>query len=214
MSHNHQPTQYNFGLASDIPGDYTQTNSQYNIGDGQNDVCSGASSALYGNVFQPSLLNKSSEYQCAAYQPDYIGADVNSSEATCTSCGGCQMSMDLSSWHLLPPENLYACSKNGGPPQLVNPLFSVSGAPMAALTSRDRVGLQMGINDQVAATSMANQEALAAQLVANAKKEEREQTVKLAQQTVVPAATIAPTTFLTGYAGNSAAYGSATPGMY
>lgn len=208
------PAHYNFGLASDIPHDnYSETNNQYVIGGGQNDVCSGASSALYANVFQPSMINKSSEYKCAAYQPDYIGAEVNSLEATCTACGGCPMSLDLTAWNYLPPAKLYACSKNGQAPQLVNPLFSVSGAPASTLTSRDLVGLQMKANDQAAANVAANQEAMAAQIIQNAQKEQREQTLAMAQQRVAPAAFIQPTTFLEG-ANTPGAFGPSTSGAY
>lgn len=209
------PTHYNFGLASDIPYDnYTETNDQYNIGAGQNNVCGSAQSTLYANVFQPSMINKTSEYKCAAYQPDYIGAEVNSVEATCTSCGGCSMSMDLSAWNRLPPAQLYACAAPGKAPQLVNPMFSVSGAPASALKTRDVVGLQMAANQQAAETMAANQQAVDAQIIANAQQEERAKTIAAAQQRVVPAALVQPTTFLMG-ANTPGAFGNvSSSGMY
>ena len=183
-------TRYNFNLASDIPrDDYSNTDTQYAIGGGQNDVC-GQSSTLYANTFQPSMINKSSEYKCAAYQSDYIGANVTSIESTCNACGGCPVAVDLSAWGYTSPPTLYACSKPGQAPQLANPMFSVSGAPSSALTARDLAGLRIAANDQALADAAVTQETMAAQIIQQARNEMKAQTLAMAKPRQAPNAMV------------------------
>lgn len=200
----------NFDTAHDIAHSDFAGNPQYRIGKTQNNVCSNAQSTLFANTFQPQLLNKSSEYQCAALQPDYVGAEVNSTKVSCTSCGGCAMPMSLATWNYLAPVNLYACSgPDGQGPQIVNPMFSVSGAPI--MDTRSKLGLQMAANDQAIANVEANQQALAAHIVRSSLEQEKVATASLVNRPPPATAFVTASRPLEGF-GGPGSFGSATPG--
>ena len=203
----------NFDTARDIPHGNFAGNPQYRIGENKNGVCSNAQSTLFANTFQPQLLNKSSEYKCAALQPDYVGAEVNSTKVACTSCGGCAMPMSLATWNYLPPVNLYACSgPDGQGPQIVNPMVSVSGAPITAADTRSKLGVQMAANDQAIANVEANQQALAAQIVKSSLEQKKAATASLVNQPPPATAFVTASPPIEGF-GGPGAFGSATPGV-
>jgi len=95
-----------------------------------NNLCATAPGVIFSNAFAPSLVSDKSMSTCFGYSPAYLGAEPSSILPSCSACGGCGPSIDLSPWNL----------------RSVNAAVRTCGSVGSSSYGADRGALQLAIN--------------------------------------------------------------------